>query len=190
MNSQTFTAEIRIQKLSTGELISLCATGILASILIISAIFLNWGKSFLFWQIPNVIFATVVVGATFVLVRRGQPLTFKQAFKIIVVGLAVTNAVVVVQFGWLFDWYFTTDVFTSLIFRHYAMYVLPVVIMFLLGAAQTSRQLLVSCLLLVGILLVLLAPVSWPGGQSMVSVFYCLNILLGFPLTVLGRQYS
>lgn len=190
MNSQVFTAKIRRQNLSTGELAGLSITGILTSILIISAVFLNWGAPFLLWQIPNLIFATVVVGATYVLIRRGQPLTFKRAFIITVVGIAVTGVVAVIEIGLMFGLSFDMVMNASFVPRHYATYVIPGVIMFLLGAAQTSRQLLVSCFLLVVILLALIVPVSGPWRQLIWSVIYCINLLLGFPLAVLGRQYS
>ena len=79
---------------------------------------------------------------------------------------------------------------SSFIPRYYALYVLPVVILFLLGAAQTSRQVFVSSLPLIAILLALVVSIRGPRAQFVTSVFYCLNLLLGFPLAVLGDQCS
>lgn len=190
MSPQVSNGGIRLQKLTTGELIGLSVTGVLISLLIVSAIFFDKGAAFLFWQIPNVVFATLVLGTTFILLRHERPLTFGQAVGIVVVGIVMTSIVVIVQFEWIYDFYINIDMLTSFIFRHYLLYVLPVVIMFLLGAAQTFRQLIVSCLLLVVVLLMLLVPISEIWSGLTMAVFYSINILLGFPLTVFGRQYT
>ena len=190
MNLQVFADKRFLQKLSTVELIGLSVTGILVTVLIAELVFRGVGAAFLLWHIPSVIFATIAVSAIFVLVRREQPFTFKQASGIIAIGVAVTSIVTVPLAGWMFEIPFDLVFISSFIPHYYALYVVPVMIMFLLGAAQTSRQLLVSSLLLIVTLLALVVSISEPWRQFQMSVFYCLNLLLGFPLTVLSHQYS
>lgn len=192
MNSQMLAGNRFFQKLSTAELVGLSATGLILTILIADAIFLGRGAAFLLWHIPNVIFATVAVGAMFALVRREKLFTFKQAFGIVVIGIAVTSVVTIPLIGWMYSISFDRVLMmaSSVIPVYYGVYILPVMSMFLLGAAQTSRQLFVSSLLLIVILLALVIqiPSSWYQFQTL--VFFCVNLLLGFPLTVLGHQYS
>ena len=192
MNSQMFAGKRFFQKLSTGELVGLSATGIVLAILIFDVIFLDAGAAFLLWHTPNVIFATIAVGATFVLVRREQLLTFKQALGIVAIGIATTSVLAIPLIGWMFRISFDKVMMMAspFILLYYGLYVLPVMSMFLLGAAQTSRQLFVSSLLLLVVLVALVVPIRGVWSQFQTLVFFCVNVLLGFPLTVLGQQYS
>ena len=188
MSSQVSADEVQPPTLSVSDLVGLSATVLLIAILVISALFLNRGASFLAWQLPNVIFAAFA-SATFALLRRKRPVTFEHACGVTAIGIIVTSIVVVAQIGWTFDLP-NLEMVAPYVLVHYATYVLPVVILFLLGAAQNSRQQFVISLLVGAVLLALVVRISGPYAQFVQSLFYSMNLVFGFPLAVLGRQYS
>ena len=189
MNSRMSADRIRAPILSTGELVGLSMTGLLIVALVVNAVFFDAGASFLAWHVPNAIFAVLAAGALFVPLRRGHPVTFTYALGITATGIVVTSVVAAAQISSTFDLP-TVGILASYVLPHYATYVLPVVLLFLLGAARTSRQRSVSGLLLAAVLLILVLRISGPYAQFVQLTFYSANVVLGFPLAVLGRQYS
>lgn len=189
MNPRMSADRICAPLLSTGELVGLSVTGLLIVTLVANAVFFDSGASFLAWHAPNVIFAVLAAGALFALLHRGHPVTFEHALGVTAAGIVVTSVVAVAQISWTFDLP-TIGILASYVLPHYATYVLPVVLLFLLGAARTSRQRFVSGLLIAAVLLTLVLRISGPYAQFVQLTFYSANVVLGFPLAVLGRQYS
>lgn len=146
------------------------------------------GSVYVLWYLPNLAFALVVVIAVYRFRKRDRPLTFGAAVLVTLFGLCVTALASIALYARVFDLTLAQIELVGFLEGYLALWVLPVVCMFPLGAAnRDAERLLVGGVLLFNALhfsnqyAAVFDQILWLG-------FCLLASLLGYPLAVLGNR--
>lgn len=143
---------------------------------------------YVLWYLPNLAFALGVAIVVRRFRRQNHSLPFKTAVIVTLLGLGVTAVLSIALYSSVFDLQLSQIDLAGFYDGYLAVYIVPVVCMFPLGAAdRDAERLLVGGFLLFNALLfsnqydVVYDQLRWLG-------FCLLGSLLGYPLAVLGTR--